>query len=342
MSKQLSSRDYETLSAYLDGELSPKDMQRVELRLQASPELRDGLAELKYTQRLLKKVPMRRAPRNFIIKPSMLPQKRQLSPFYPALRLASALASILLVVAFASDLFLSMGLSKAVGRISAPAAQPITTQVVDSQAAQGTQGPLTMAPQAPSQPTEAASQKLGIEQVTPTEQALSAMLNDTPASTDTPSPTEQAPMTAMGIMTTSTPTVAFGLGGGPIPDETQTAIIAQTNAPPGLGIGPLTVTNTPEAGGFHYFDTPTPDGTSDLASSERSAMETPALETGPVSTSIDTQAPTQVPTPIAVRNLFSETPEHSPLALRLAEIILAVTALGTGAAAIVLRMRGNS
>ncbi len=347
MSKQLSSRDYETLSAYLDGELSQKDMQRVEMRLKASPELRSGLDELKYTQRILNKVPKRRAPRNFMIKPSMLPQKRRLSPAYPMLRLASALASILLVVAFASDLFLSMGLSKAVSRLNAPAVQAETPQLDLSQPAQATSNPLIYAPKAPApQATQPAaeSQALPNDTLAVQENAVQDTATPEPSTTPVPvgggcdgacGPTAQAPMTVMGILPTPTGTIV-GLGAGPAPDETEMAIAAQTNAPAGMGEGPATPTATPEAGGFHYYDTVTPTEEIQPGLTARSLEMTPTEENPAASAAIaQGTAPTQA------INLTSEQKSGSPSALRLAEIILALTALGTGTAAIILRLRSN-
>ena len=111
MTKRLSDREYETLSAYLDGELSHHDRVKLEFRLRHQPELQAALEEIRQTSLLMRKLPQKRAPRNFTIPPQMA-RSRSLPRAFPVLRLASALASILFILVFAGDLLSSTSLSR--------------------------------------------------------------------------------------------------------------------------------------------------------------------------------------------------------------------------------------
>ncbi len=106
MTKYITSRDWEALSAYLDGYLTQKERQRLEERLLHSAELKYGLEELRRTRQVLRSQPKMRAPRNFTLTPDMVGVKttRPSDPrIYPVMRLASVLASILLVLVVVGD-----------------------------------------------------------------------------------------------------------------------------------------------------------------------------------------------------------------------------------------------
>ncbi len=96
-------RNVEQLSAYLDGKLSQTDTARIKSRLESDPELRAVLNDLSQTRALLRKLPARRAPRNFTLTPKMAGVKPPLPRVYPALRFATALASVLLIFSFAAN-----------------------------------------------------------------------------------------------------------------------------------------------------------------------------------------------------------------------------------------------
>jgi len=104
MSSRLTPRDFEILSTYLDGQLTGSERTRFESRLQVETELQTTLEEMRRTRSILRAAPILRAPRNYTLKPDMVKVRRQSPRFYPVLRLASALASILFVLAFAGDL----------------------------------------------------------------------------------------------------------------------------------------------------------------------------------------------------------------------------------------------
>ncbi len=101
--KTLSFRDVEQLSAYLDGKLSRADSTRLASRLQTDPSLRGVMDDLSQTRALLRKLPARRAPRAFTLTPKMAGVKPPLPRAYPTLRFATALATLLLVITFATN-----------------------------------------------------------------------------------------------------------------------------------------------------------------------------------------------------------------------------------------------
>ena len=89
-------RDLELLSSYLDGQLKPSDSARLEARLSTDPSLRAILDDLRAARGLLRKLPMRKAPRNFTLTPKMVGKNPPLPRAYPAFRFVTALASLLL------------------------------------------------------------------------------------------------------------------------------------------------------------------------------------------------------------------------------------------------------
>ena len=96
----MNQRDLELLSAYLDGQLKPSDSTRLEARLQTDPQLASVLTDLRATRSLLRKLPQRRAPRNFTLTRKMVGQNPPLPRTYPIFRFATALATLLFVFSF--------------------------------------------------------------------------------------------------------------------------------------------------------------------------------------------------------------------------------------------------
>ena len=96
----MNQRDLELLSSYLDGQLSPSDSTRLEARLNTDPQLVSALNDLRAARTLLRKLPQRRAPRNFTLTRKMVGLNPPLPRAYPLFRLASALATLLFVFSF--------------------------------------------------------------------------------------------------------------------------------------------------------------------------------------------------------------------------------------------------
>ena len=110
MNERRRNQELEILSAYLDNELSPTQSQALEARLKAEPDLLARLENLRQTKRLLTELPRLRAPRRYTLSPEMVTVRRpKKQPFVGTLRLASALAAVMLVVMFGVEFLLSSG-----------------------------------------------------------------------------------------------------------------------------------------------------------------------------------------------------------------------------------------
>jgi anti-sigma factor RsiW len=93
-------RDIENLSAYLDGQLSASDEARLEARLKTDPGLVSVMNDLRVARGMLRKLPARKAPRNFTLTRQMVGLKPPMPRSYPLLRLATVFASILFLFSF--------------------------------------------------------------------------------------------------------------------------------------------------------------------------------------------------------------------------------------------------
>lgn len=93
-------RDIDLLSAYLDGELKPSESARLESRLKADPGLVSALNDLRSTRAFLRKLPSRKAPRNFTLTRKMVGLNPPLPRTYPAFRFVTAVATLLFFFSF--------------------------------------------------------------------------------------------------------------------------------------------------------------------------------------------------------------------------------------------------
>lgn len=113
-------RDIETLSAYLDEQLNPTDKARLESRLQSDPELVSVLSDLRASRSLLRKLPARKAPRNFTLTRQMVGLRPPMPRSYPLLRYATLFATILVMCSFTTNMLTPM-FSFGFGGAAAPA-----------------------------------------------------------------------------------------------------------------------------------------------------------------------------------------------------------------------------
>lgn len=104
MAKKITNRDLETLSAYLDDQLVPRERTQLERRLRKDPELQNEIEKLQRTRQLIRNLPKVRAPHNFTLTPEMAGIRKS-TRSYPLFRFASALATILLALVLISDYF---------------------------------------------------------------------------------------------------------------------------------------------------------------------------------------------------------------------------------------------
>lgn len=106
--ERLHTRELELLSAYLDGELRSADRQALEVRLQAEPDLREQLESFRKAKIIVGYLPRLRAPHNFTLTPEMVTVRhKKAQPFAATLRLASALAAIMLMVSFGVEFLIT-------------------------------------------------------------------------------------------------------------------------------------------------------------------------------------------------------------------------------------------
>jgi len=103
-------KEINLLSAYLDNALNAKQKQQLEQRLLVEPALQAQIQHLNQTKILMQGLPRLRAPRNFTLTPEMVTLRRKKrQPAFSALRLATSLAAVLLVVLFGVDFILGGG-----------------------------------------------------------------------------------------------------------------------------------------------------------------------------------------------------------------------------------------
>jgi hypothetical protein len=196
MMTQPNFRDVELLSAYLDGELTQVESARLETRLKSDPQLRTVFDDISQSRSLLRKLPARRAPRNFTLTPKMAGIKPPVPRAFPIFRFASALAAVLFVFSFAVNLPVPIlaGQSAAAPKLaygiggggeplpeaqSLPAQSEAAPQAPAPEAPAATEAPALMLPAAP-MPTASA---LDNSAVTPTPEVARTM-----ASAETPTP----------------------------------------------------------------------------------------------------------------------------------------------------------
>lgn len=194
MKTRISSRDWEALSAYIDEQLTARERSRLELRLQSDTNLQTALEELRRTRAVLRSLPKLRAPRNYTLTRQMVPERRERPRVYPALSLASALATLLLVLVLVGDYFAP--------RAAVPA--PVT----ESQARSAAQPQSEQLPEtAPSEEDQEQQKSIEMAQVgTPTPQPTQPpAILAAPLATEAPAAEPSAGATPQEIQPTPTP-----------------------------------------------------------------------------------------------------------------------------------------
>lgn len=107
MRKEISFKNWEALSAYLDGELSEKERLKLENTFKEIPDLNFELEELKQVRDLIQNQPLIRSPRSFSLTQEMVgirPLNRGVFNAYPILSSISVMASLLFVFVLIADL----------------------------------------------------------------------------------------------------------------------------------------------------------------------------------------------------------------------------------------------
>ncbi len=102
---RLSAREFEKLSAYVDGQLSARQMAVLEKKIRSNAVYQETLAELQETKRLLRSVPLKPVPHNFTLTPQMAGIRTgRPSRLFPVLSISSAVAGVLVVLSLAIEM----------------------------------------------------------------------------------------------------------------------------------------------------------------------------------------------------------------------------------------------
>ncbi|MCE1253735.1 MAG: hypothetical protein LWX83_09330 [Anaerolineae bacterium] len=97
MNREISSLDWQRLSDYLDNQLSPLEISKLEDEINQRRDLNDAFVELKATRFLLHNLPRRRAPHNFTLTMRDIPARRFNFTWLPGLSFATVLSAIIFI-----------------------------------------------------------------------------------------------------------------------------------------------------------------------------------------------------------------------------------------------------
>ena len=330
MKGQISARDYELLSAYLDRQLNPRERAGLEARLQTNPQLSTALEDLRKTHLLLRSLPRPRRPRSFMLSPQMVAGRQpQARPLFPAFSLASALSSLLLVLVLLGDF---LGLAPRAVQLAAPEmAQPVAMEV-STEAAADAATEQEYAAEAPSEPTELPGPVVG----------AAGMPSETPSPKLPPTEVTELPFSSQLVEPSPTPLDIVGItAGSPEGQPTPTISVTQDVAITRTLSVTVTVTVTATPGADNLTVTLTAEA--DLLSMAAEAPTLSPTDT-PLAPSVteeavsqDRQSNAQPTSPPAPGGAQVESQAESQPTLRTVEIVLALVAVLTGLAAFLLR-----
>jgi len=213
-------RDIELLSAYLDGELKSSDSTQLEARLKTDLELASVLSDLRAARTLLRRLPSRKAPRNFTLTRKMVGQNPPLPRTYPLFRYATIAATLLFFFTFGINAFgfqmsshslYGIGGSGGGGPDSFAAEAPAATE-----APAMTEAPMNAAPMAPAP-------------VQPEASSVDATSESEPAVALAPAATQIAP-TDESSRTMETPASKSADAGNSV-EQGQPLVVEDTTAP---------------------------------------------------------------------------------------------------------------
>ncbi len=136
---KITTRDWVQLSSYLDGELNPQDLKRLEDRIKNDPGLQHALDELRQTKITLGATPTLEVPRNFKLTPEMV-SSRTRPQQVRAYRMAAALMSFMLI----GVLVLDFGRGFMIGAMAPAAPKEVMLEALPESAADALEEPAVM------------------------------------------------------------------------------------------------------------------------------------------------------------------------------------------------------
>jgi hypothetical protein len=191
MTIRISDRELEAISAYLDGQLSPREHARLESRLKTDSQLRLALEQMRRTRALLRSLPKVRAPRNYVLTPQMVHPRRQAPRSYPVLRLVATMASFLFVLVLIGD-FLGLGRASS-PQIAALTEEPMA-QVLEAPSEEGDTSIESAAPAAEPEETQKGLAAEALPTATPAgTQGVVGLLASTPGPAELAAPQAAQP-----------------------------------------------------------------------------------------------------------------------------------------------------
>ncbi len=143
-------KQQEVLSAYLDNQLAPAERDDLEKQLTLNSDLQNELAEMRAWQQQMRDLPLRRAPRNFTLDPSLYnrAQRQSISRAYPMLRTATVFTALLLVISLAANVYLG---DVSTNMAQESAASPVLDMDGEAAPAGAAQDEMEMAAEAPAE-----------------------------------------------------------------------------------------------------------------------------------------------------------------------------------------------
>ena len=339
MRAQLSTRDYENLSAYLDGQLSSGEKARLEERMETNTELRSVYDEMSRTRALLRAAPRHRAPRNFTLTAAMVqarkPGARSFLDFFPVLSFASGIATLALVLSF----MLGPGVvpGRPVAEQAAPAVQELAVQKLEAdQSEQKVALPTLEAAAMPEAEEPLQAQKAAA----PAQEASVAQAQNGPVITwgFPPSPEEILANKGGGGWGGSIPNYGRGGGDGNPEMESGASVFMDGNlvvpqaSVEGLGQEKAGIEAAPSAPLEAGKEIPLITGSGPILGVPVEGQGGQYLNPIPVE-DLGEQPPTALEGRSPEPELVEETASQQPLGLPALQIILAAFAVSTGAAA---------
>ena len=136
---KMSNRDWVLLSSYLDGEMNPREIKKLEERLTNEPVLQLALEELQHAKLILQQTPKLKVPRNFFLTPELAGIKTRPRPVR-RYRLASALMTLMLI----GVLVLDFGRTFVSGSMAPAAPKEVMLEAISDSAADALEEPVLM------------------------------------------------------------------------------------------------------------------------------------------------------------------------------------------------------
>jgi anti-sigma factor RsiW len=241
MNTQLSPKDWQLLSEYVDGQLSARQKEKLEQRLQADVGLRQGEEEMRQTRAILRSVPRLKVPHNFTLTRAMASEALLRSPWVRVLSYSSVLSLALVIITVLFQLLpaavplasqapmVAMKGARAEAAPTQGAAAtepPIINWLPATGMGGGGPGPNSSGVQ-PGAPT--AAERLAVPKLTPQPTMMVENQNQLPKATpevpsgpsiaQTPAPTENLPATEMNQAPTQAAGVEKESAGAPSQDN---------------------------------------------------------------------------------------------------------------------------